>query len=61
MKRLLIEIPDDIYRELRSATMLAAMGGSLFGLKDAFVVGLIRRIDQGDTEWVVQRREAASE
>lgn len=51
MKRITIEIEDDLYRDLKQAVLVSALGGSLFGLKDEFVAALVRKLETDTETW----------
>jgi hypothetical protein len=54
MKEITIKIPDDIYSELKTAANVRKMTGASYGLIDGFIIGLLRKIKEGCTEWEVR-------
>ena len=48
MKKVTLEIADDVFAEIRSATAVKGMCGSLYGVVDSFMLKLIEKIEKGE-------------
>ena len=56
MRTIKIVIDEDTFQEIRNNAQVRAMSGNMYGLLDAFIVGFLKRVEQGEEEWTVKRR-----
>lgn len=50
MKTIVLKISENVFEELRTHMSIRCMAGEASGMVDAFVVKIIKAIDDGDSE-----------
>ncbi len=57
MKKITLLIADDVYNELQSCQNVRFLTGSAYGTQDAFMIKLLKSIDEGKTEIEIKYKE----
>ena len=56
MKKILLEFDEDTYADFKREAQAKAFSGNMWGLLDAFIVKLVDKVDAGDEEWTVIKK-----
>lgn len=57
MKRIIVEIEDDVYKEIMQEIGLKKMMGNLYGFCDEFILTLVGAIEKGKKGISIERKK----
>ena len=55
-KRIILDIEEETFRALRNDIACKSMAGNAYGLLDAFVAKLVKKVDEGEESWYVEKK-----
>jgi len=56
-KEITLKIPEDIYKELKSAMTVKQLAMTAYGIQDSFMYRLLDKLEKGEKIWEVQYRK----
>ena len=54
--KILLEFDEETFRDLKTEAQTRCLAGNMWGLLDAFVVKLVKKVEAGDEEWSVIKK-----
>jgi len=55
-KRITLDIEEETFRALRNEIGCKGMAGNAYGLLDAFVAKLVKKVEAGEDSWYVEKK-----
>jgi hypothetical protein len=55
-KRITLDIEEETFLTLKNAIAVKGMTGNAYGILDAFVMKLVKKVDEGEESWYVEKK-----
>jgi len=55
-KRITLDIEVETFKSIRSAIGMRGLSGNAFGILDAFMAKLVKKVEAGEESWYVEKK-----
>jgi len=55
-KRITLDIEVETFKSIRSAIGMRGLSGNAFGILDAFMAKLVKKVEAGEDSWYVEKK-----